>query len=47
MCQLNIIDDTSGTFTFPRFPILIKPAATSSPAPSQIGAPAPAAAPGK
>jgi VWFA-related protein len=47
MCQLNIIDDTSGTFTFPRFPILIKPAATSSPPPSQIGAPAPAAVPGK
>jgi hypothetical protein len=25
MCQLNIIDDASGTFIFPRFPILIKP----------------------
>jgi VWFA-related protein len=30
MCQLNIIDDASGTFTFPRFPILIKPEAVAA-----------------
>jgi VWFA-related protein len=30
MCQLNIIDDASGTFTFPRFPILIKPEAIAA-----------------
>ncbi|MCU1286248.1 MAG: VWFA-related protein [Acidobacteriales bacterium] len=30
MCQLNIVDDTSGTFIFPRFPILIKPEAIAA-----------------
>lgn len=26
-CQVNVIDDTAGSFTFPRFPILVKPKA--------------------
>jgi len=24
LCQVNIIDDVSGTFAFPRFPVLIR-----------------------
>ena len=36
-CQINVIDDTGGSFSFPRMAILIHPAATSTPAPS--GAP--------
>jgi VWFA-related protein len=34
-CQINIIDDVSGNFAFPRWPILVKePAATSAAAPT-------------
>jgi hypothetical protein len=29
-CQINVIDDVGGTFSFPRWPILIKPAAKST-----------------
>ena len=32
LCQLNIIDDVSGTFAFPRFPVLIR---EPSPVPSR------------
>src|SRR5215471_2495911 len=38
LCQLNIIDDVSGTFAFPRFPVLIREAQPQAPAPA--GAPA-------
>ena len=43
ICQINVIDDAGGTFTFPRTAILIRPAPEATPA-----APAtpPAAAPG-
>lgn len=33
VCQVNVIDDVSGNFAFPRWPILIKPAA-AAPAPA-------------
>ena len=29
LCQVNVIDDVSGNFAFPRFPVLIREAATS------------------
>ena len=32
VCQVNVIDDVSGNFAFPRWPILIKPAAAPTPA---------------
>ena len=31
LCQVNIIDDVSGTFAFPRFPVLIREASPSPP----------------
>ena len=31
LCQVNIIDDVSGTFAFPRFPVLIREAPPSPP----------------
>ena len=30
LCQVNVIDDVSGNFAFPRFPLLIREAATST-----------------
>jgi hypothetical protein len=27
-CQVNVIDDAGGTFSFPRLPLVIRPAAT-------------------
>jgi hypothetical protein len=30
LCQVNVIDDVSGNFAFPRFPILIREAANSA-----------------
>jgi len=30
LCQVNVIDDVSGNFAFPRFPVLIREAATSA-----------------
>lgn len=30
LCQVNVIDDVSGNFAFPRFPVLIRAAATSA-----------------
>jgi VWFA-related protein len=34
VCQVNVIDDVSGNFAFPRWPILIKDAAPAAPAPA-------------
>ena len=31
LCQVNIIDDVSGTFAFPRFPVLIREATPAAP----------------
>ena len=31
LCQVNIIDDVSGTFAFPRFPVLIREATPAPP----------------
>jgi hypothetical protein len=28
LCQVNVIDDVAGTFSFPRFPVLIREAAS-------------------
>ena len=30
LCQVNVIEDVSGNFAFPRFPVLIREAATST-----------------
>jgi hypothetical protein len=32
VCQINVIDDAGGTFTFPRTAILIRPAPEAAPA---------------
>jgi hypothetical protein len=31
LCQINVIDDVAGSFSFPRFPILIREAITHPP----------------
>jgi hypothetical protein len=31
ICQINVIDDAGGTFTFPRTAVLIRPAPTAAP----------------
>ena len=36
-CQVNVVDDVGGNFAFPRWPILIKPAAASASASSASG----------
>ncbi len=33
ICQINVIDDAGGTFTFPRTAVLIRPAPVATPAP--------------
>ena len=33
ICQVNVIDDTGGSFSFPRQALLIRPAAPAPPAP--------------
>ncbi len=38
ICQINIIDDAGGTFTFPRTAVLIRPAPSAAPAPAASGA---------
>ncbi len=38
ICQINIIDDAGGTFTFPRTAVLIRPAPAATPAPASPGA---------
>jgi VWFA-related protein len=44
ICQVNVIDDTGGTFSFPRQAVLVHPAAaTAAPNPSAPANPAPAA----
>lgn len=32
LCQLNVIDDAAGSFAFPRFAVLVRPPAVSTPA---------------
>ncbi|MFY9745731.1 MAG: VWA domain-containing protein [Acidobacteriaceae bacterium] len=39
ICQINVIDDAGGTFTFPRTAVLIRPAPSVSPAPAAAAAP--------
>jgi hypothetical protein len=41
ICQVNVIDDTGGSFSFPRQALLIRPAAAAPPAAPQTPAPAP------
>lgn len=39
ICQINVIDDAGGTFTFPRTAVLIRPApSAATPAPAASGA---------
>jgi VWFA-related protein len=38
ICQINVIDDAGGTFTFPRTAVLIRPAPSATPAPAASGA---------
>ena len=38
ICQINVIDDAGGTFTFPRTAVLIRPAPSATPAPATPGA---------
>jgi VWFA-related protein len=39
ICQINVIDDAGGTFTFPRTAVLIRPAPSATPAPVAAAAP--------
>ena len=39
ICQINVIDDAGGTFTFPRTAVLIRPAPSATPAPATPAAP--------
>jgi hypothetical protein len=34
ICQINVVDDAGGAFTFPRTALLIKPAPQSAPVPA-------------
>jgi len=45
VCQVNVIDDAGGTFSFPRMALRVTPAAAPGAAPVAAVAPA-AAAPG-
>jgi VWFA-related protein len=38
ICQINVIDDAGGTFTFPRTAVLIRPAPTATPPATPAGA---------
>jgi hypothetical protein len=42
ICQVNVIDDAGGSFTFPRMALLIKPGAAPAPSPSGTSAAPPA-----
>src|ERR1700684_96537 len=42
ICQVNVIDDTGGSFSFPRQALLVRAAAPAPPAPTPSTAPAPA-----
>ncbi len=44
-CQVNVIDEVSGRFAFPRIAVYVKEAAAVTPAAAQPATPAPAAAP--
>ncbi len=46
-CQINVIDDVAGSFSFPRWPILIKASANAPANAPANAAPAPPAATGK
>jgi hypothetical protein len=35
VCQVNVIDDVSGNFAFPRWPVLVKDAAPAGTSPAQ------------
>jgi VWFA-related protein len=37
LCQVNVIDDVAGSFSFPRFPVLIREAASRSAGPAANG----------
>jgi VWFA-related protein len=39
ICQINVIDDAGGTFTFPRTAVLIRPAPSATPPPVPAAAP--------
>ncbi len=41
LCQLNVIDDAAGSFSFPRFAVLVRPSGAPAAAPA-VTAPAPA-----
>ena len=46
ICQLNVIDDSAGSFAFPRFAVLVRePPVTPPPAPPSVPAAAPVSAP--
>lgn len=38
VCQLNVIDDAGGSFAFPRFAVLVREPAASTPATTAVGA---------
>jgi VWFA-related protein len=44
ICQLNVVDDVAGSFTFPRFAVLVRPPAEDAPAATTPAGAAPAAA---
>jgi len=47
ICQINVIDDAGGSFSFPRMALRVQPAAAPTAAPaSPTATPAPAPAPG-
>ncbi len=37
VCQINVIDDAGGSFSFPRMAMLVQPGAVSAPAPAAVG----------
>jgi hypothetical protein len=45
VCQINVIDDAGGSFTFPRMALRITPAATPSATATPVAAAPPAAPP--
>jgi len=40
ICQVNVIDDAGGSFSFPRMALRVQPAATATPAPATPATPA-------
>jgi VWFA-related protein len=45
ICQVNVIDDTGGTFSFPRQALLVRPAAPAPATPAPSSSPTPTAPP--